>query len=68
MTEFLQKPNAKQPYTFPVLILAGNVANQCKTKGREEDITGRCSRGLRNQNGKRIVNICELNILKTQVN
>ena len=33
---------------------------------REEDITGRYLRRLRNQNGEHIVNI--LNILETQVN
>ena len=44
----------------------GHVASQCQ-RGKE-NITGRYSRGLRNQNGEHLVNIYESNILETQVN
>ena len=38
----------------------------CQSKRREGNCAGRYSRGLRNQNGEHLV--CELNILKKQVN
>ena len=44
----------------------GHVASQCPK--RKENITVRYSRGLRNQNGKHLVNIYESNIVETQVN
>ena len=34
-------------------------------KRREVNYTGRYLRGLRNQNGERLVNICKPNILET---
>ena len=39
-----------------------------KAKDRKKNSTSRYSRGLRNQNGEHLVNLCESNILKTQVN
>ena len=33
-------------------------------KRREENFTERYSRGLRNQNGEHIINLCEINILE----
>ena len=44
----------------------GDVA--CQSKRRKETYTGRYLRRLRNQNDGHLVNLCELKILKTQVN
>ena len=44
---------------------AKSVASQGKR--REENCTGRYSRGLRDLNEKHLVNLCESNILETQV-
>ena len=38
-----------------------------KVKKREESYTGKYSKGLRNQNEKDLVNICESKILEIQV-
>ena len=39
-----------------------------QSKRREENCTGRYSKGLRDQNEEQLVNICESNILETLVN
>ena len=48
-------------------LFAGNmnasIASQ--SKRREENSTGRSSRGFRNQNGKHLLNLCESNIIET---
>ena len=44
----------------------GNVA--WRTIRREETYKGRYLRGLKNQNGEHLVNLCESKIIKTQVN
>ena len=41
----------------------GNVA--CRSIRREETCKGRYWRGLRNQNGEYLVNLCESKIIKT---
>ena len=37
-------------------------------KRREENCTGKGSRGLRNQDGEHLVNLCQSNILETTYN
>ena len=44
----------------------GNVA--WRTIRREETYKGRYLRGLKNQNGEHLVNLCKSKIIKTQVN
>ena len=39
-----------------------------KAKDKKKTYTGRHSKGLTNQNGGHLVNLCESNILKAQVN
>ena len=43
-----------------------SVASQCKR--RKENYTERYSRGLMNQNGEHLMNLCELNILEINTN
>ena len=38
------------------------------SKRREENYSGKYSRELSNQNGEHLLNLCESNILETQVN
>ena len=38
-----------------------------QSKRREENCPGKYSRGLRNQNEEHLINLCESNILETQV-
>ena len=44
-----------------------NASAASHSKRREENRTGRYSRGLKNQNEERLVNLCESNILETQI-
>ena len=45
--------------------IKGNVSS--RSKRRDKNCTWRYSKGLRNQNKEHLVNICESNILETQV-
>ena len=45
-----------------------NVGVASQIKRQEESCTGKYSRGLRNQNGGHLVDLCESYVLKTQAN
>ena len=44
-----------------------NASASSQSKRQEENCKERYSRGLSNQNGKHLVNLCEANILETLV-
>ena len=64
----LENTKTNQPYlpcTNKKLVGNVNVSVASQSKRRDENCTRRYLRGLRNQNGKHLVNLCQPDILET---